>query len=72
MTEANAALLVANYDERSETKTTATLNNFGDAINVNELVNEFAVALLTTAIFAVTFFLCHILFLYFFPEAQNY
>src|SRR5690606_23515122 len=49
VTEADAALLVADDDERSETETAATLDHLGDAIDVNELVDEFAVALFAVA-----------------------
>src|SRR5690606_31132332 len=66
MAEADAALLVADDDERGEAETTAALHHLRDAIDVNELVDEFAVALFTvTAAIAaaVPTFLCHILVL---------
>jgi hypothetical protein len=45
VTEANAALLVADDDERCETEATAALDDLGDAVDVDELVDEFAIAL---------------------------
>ena len=68
--EADAALLVADDDERRETETPAALDDLGDAIDVDELVDEFAVALLavTAAVAVVPTFLCHILFLVFFRK----
>jgi hypothetical protein len=61
VTEANATLLVTNDDESSKTETTAALNNFGDAVDSNQLVDEFAIALFAVlAVVARTsFFLCH-------------
>ena len=44
--EADAALLVADDDERRETEAPAALHDLGDAVDVHELVDEFAVALL--------------------------
>ncbi|EXU82662.1 hypothetical protein AX23_11295 [Brucella melitensis 548] len=71
MTEAHAALLVANNDERSKTEATAALDDLGNTVDVNELIDEFAVALLTAALFAVTFSLCHILISFFFSGSTN-
>ena len=45
MTEADAALLVADDDERCEAEAPAALDDLGDAVDVDELVDEFAVAL---------------------------
>jgi hypothetical protein len=61
VTETNATLLVTNDDESSKTETTAALNNFGDAVDSNQLVDEFAIALFAVlAVVARTsFFLCH-------------
>jgi hypothetical protein len=42
VTEADAALLVADDDERGKTEATAALDHFRDAIDVNELVDELA------------------------------
>ena len=71
MAEADAALLVADDDERGEAEAPAALDDLGDAVDVDELVDEFAVALfaVTAAIAAaVPTFLCHILFLVFFRK----
>ena len=43
--EANAALLVADDDERGKAETTAALHHFRDAVNMNELVYELALNL---------------------------
>ena len=66
MTEADAALLVADDDECGETEAAAALHNLRNAIDVNQLVDEFVVALFaviaisTTATLATTaFFTCH-------------
>ena len=45
MTEADAALLVADDDESCEAEATATLDHLGDAIDVNQLVDDAVVAL---------------------------
>jgi hypothetical protein len=71
MTEADAALLVADDDESCETEATAALDHLGDAIDVNQLVDDAVVALFTVATaLAATFptFLCHILILVFFRK----
>ena len=69
MAEADAALLVADDDERCKTEATAALDDLGDAVDVDELVDQFAVALFAiTAAAAVPAFLCHILFLVFFRK----
>ncbi|MNL36644.1 hypothetical protein D3C87_1587370 [compost metagenome] len=60
MTEANATLLVANDDESSKTETTAALDDLGDAVDRDQLVDEFAIALFTgLTIVAALSFLCH-------------
>src|SRR5262249_22682665 len=46
VTKADPALLVTDNDERSEAEAASALHNFGDAVDVDELVDEFAVALL--------------------------
>ena len=71
MTEADAALLVADDDERGKAEAPAALDDLGDAVDVDELVDEFAVALFAvSAAIAAAFptFLCHILFLIFFRK----
>ena len=50
MAEADAALLVADDDERGEAEAPAALHHLGDAIDVNELVDELAVALAIVAV----------------------
>jgi hypothetical protein len=45
MTEADAALLVADNDEGCKTETAAALDHLGNAVDVYELVDELAVAL---------------------------
>ena len=49
MAEADAALLVADDDERGEAEALAALHHLGDAVDVHELVDELAVALLAPA-----------------------
>ncbi len=64
VTEADAALLVANDDQRCETEAPATLDHLGDAIDVDELVDKLAVAIVTipTAPLALLWFSCHLVF----------
>ena len=45
--EADAALLVADDDERGEAEAPAALHHLGDAVDVDQPVDEFAVALLS-------------------------
>src|SRR5581483_6062464 len=59
--EADAALLVADDDQRGEAETPAALHDLGDAVDVNELVDKLAVALFpiplaAAAVFALS---CH-------------
>ena len=57
--------------ERGEAEATAALHHLGDAVDVDELVDELAVALFTVpaaAMAAVPTFLCHILFLVLFRK----
>ena len=42
--EADAALLVADDDESGEAEATAALHHFGDAVDVDQPIDEFAVA----------------------------
>ena len=53
MAEADAALLVADDDQRGEAEPPAALDHLGHAIDVHELVDEFAVALAIVAISSV-------------------
>ena len=55
--EADAALLVADDDERGEAEAAAALHDLRDAIDVDEAIDEFAVALLALAIAAAAAFL---------------
>jgi len=50
--EAGAALLVADHDQRCETEALAALDDLGHAVDVDELVDELAVALLALLAFA--------------------
>ena len=54
MAEADAALLVADDDERGEAEPPAALHHLGDAVDVHELVEELAVALVALPV-AVAF-----------------
>ncbi len=61
MAEADAALLVADDDERSEAEAPAALHHLGDAIDVHQLVDEFAVALFAVAVGrGLPEFSCHV------------
>ena len=46
VTETDAALLVADDDERGETEATAALHHLGHTVDVDQAIDEFAVALL--------------------------
>src|SRR5690606_17367817 len=53
--EADAALLVADDDESSKAETTAALHHLGDAVDVDELIDETIVTLFAvTVAFATT------------------
>src|SRR5215207_10873789 len=62
VTEADAALLVADDDERREAEAPAALHHLGDAVDVDEAVDEFAVARLVAVILAAaaSCFSCHV------------
>jgi hypothetical protein len=47
--KADSALLIAHNNQRCKTEATATLHNLRNAIDVHQLVDEFAVALLAIA-----------------------
>jgi hypothetical protein len=47
--EADAALLVADHDQGGEAEAPTALHHLGDAVDVDEAVDEFAVALLAVA-----------------------
>ncbi len=59
MTEANATTLVADHDKSSKTETAATLDDFGNPIDVHELVDEFAVAIFASAAVSSSWFTRH-------------
>ncbi len=62
MAEADPALAVADDDERGKAEAPAALDDLGDAIDVDEPVDEFAVALFAGALAVVAplpAFLCH-------------
>ncbi len=46
---ADAAFLVADDDERGEAEPAAAFHHFGDAIDMDQAIHEFAVALLAVA-----------------------
>jgi hypothetical protein len=53
MAEADTALLVADDDQRREAEAPAALDDLGDAVDVDELVDKLAVAL-SRAPFAIS------------------
>src|SRR5262249_8640197 len=58
VTEADAALLVPNHNQRGKPEALATLHHLGDAVDVHQLVLELAVALLAIAA-PVSVWTCH-------------
>jgi len=60
VTETDATLLVANDYEGGEAEATTTLNNLRNAVDVDELVHELAVALLAVVAATTLAFTCHI------------
>ena len=60
VTKADAALLVADDDERGKSEAPAALHHLGDAIDVDELVGELAVPLFLLATFALAWFTSHV------------
>ena len=52
MAEADAPLLIANDDQRGKPEAAAALHHLGDAVDVDEFVHEFAVALFAIAVSA--------------------
>ncbi len=72
VTEANAALLVADDDESGEAKATATLNNLCNAVDRDQLVDEFAIAFFTVlAVVARTSFSCAIVLVLFLLRVER-
>src|SRR5262249_53738239 len=55
--EADPSFFIADDDKRSETEATPALHHFGYAVDVNEFVGEFALALFPVA--AIARFTCH-------------
>jgi hypothetical protein len=61
MAETDPAFLVADHHERGEAEPAATLDHLGHAVDVHQLVNEFAVAFFTlTALSFPSGFTCHV------------
>ena len=56
--KADAALLVAYHHQSGKAETTATLHHLRHAVDMNEFVGEFAVALFAVATLA--WFTCHV------------
>jgi hypothetical protein len=56
VTKADAALLVADHHESGEAEATSTLHHFRDAIDVDQTIHKFAVALFTITIATATAF----------------
>ena len=59
--EADAALLVADDDQRREAEAPAALHHFGDAVDVDQPVDEFALLAVVAAVAAAlsSWFSCH-------------
>src|SRR5262249_51817482 len=58
--EADAALLIAHDHQRRKAEAPSTLHHLGHAVDVHELVNEFALALLPLAALPLSsWFTCH-------------
>src|SRR5262252_1399337 len=54
VTEADAALLIADNDECGKAEPAAALHDFGDAVDMHELVDELAVALFASSLAGFT------------------
>jgi len=54
VTESDAALLIADHDEGGKAEPTAAFHDFGDAVDVYELVDELAVALFVSSLAGFT------------------
>lgn len=50
MTKANSALLITNDDERGKSETPAAFDHLCHAVDVHQLVNEFAVAIVAVPV----------------------
>ena len=64
VTEADATLLVADDDERSKAEAASALHDFSNSVDMDEAINEFAVALLPVMVAAAAAFTftCHLCF----------
>src|SRR5262249_56388363 len=51
--KADAALLIADHDERGETEAASALHHLGHAIDMHELVDELAIALALLAVSSI-------------------
>jgi len=58
--EADPALLIADDDQSGKAEAPAALHHLGDAVDVNELVDEFAVALFVPVSPPLAWFTCHV------------
>jgi hypothetical protein len=61
VTEADTALLVADDNERGETEAAATLDHLGNAVDVDELVDELAVCSRSRSRHALLAMVCSVL-----------
>ena len=57
--ETDPALLIADDDERGETEAAAALHHFRDAVDMDQTIDEFAIALVPVAATAAFAFTCH-------------
>jgi hypothetical protein len=62
MTKADTTFLIANDNEGGKTKATPAFHNLGDAINMNQPVHKFAIALFPIATATAFTFTRHFLF----------
>jgi hypothetical protein len=54
VTEADATLLIADYDQRGKAEPAAAFHDLGDAVDMHELIDELAVALFVSSIAGFT------------------
>ena len=54
VTKSDAALLIADHDEGGKAEPAAAFHDFGDAVDVHELVDELAVALFASSLAGFT------------------
>src|SRR5690606_13011054 len=60
MAEADPALLIADHHQCRKAEALAALHHLSDAVDVDELVDELAIALVPSAIAAAFAFPCHV------------